>query len=100
MRLKLNQQKKSTKKSKKPANNDEMVESILEELEEAPRSSRKRKIPSYLKEFAVEDTKIAGEESEKAEGSIKEKDEEKVLLENGLADEELVSEPSKIKPLK
>ena len=31
---------------------------MLEELEEAPRSARKRKIPSYLREFAVEDTKV------------------------------------------
>jgi len=53
--------KKSSKKSKKPANNDEMVASMLEELEEAPRSARKRKIPSYLREFAVEDTKVLPE---------------------------------------
>lgn len=55
--VEIKEAKKSQQKSKKGGKNNEMVESMLEELDEQPRTSRKRKVPSYLREFTVEESK-------------------------------------------
>merc|ERR1711892_747620 len=55
--VEIKEDKKSQQKSKKGGKNNEMVERKLEELDEQPRTSRKRKVPSYLREFTVEESK-------------------------------------------
>lgn len=47
--------KRSPQKSKKK---EESIKAMEVTEEEQPRTSRKRKVPSYLKEFAVEETKV------------------------------------------
>ena len=47
--------KRSPQKSKKK---EETIKAMEVTEEEQPRASRKRKVPSYLKEFAVEETKV------------------------------------------
>ena len=70
---------------------------MLEELEEAPRSSRKRKIPSYLREFAVEDTKVTFLINTKMYNNIFWS---KVLSEKDTVEDEPVPETPKNKSIK